>query len=177
MQAESKPQISAIVAMTENRVIGYQNQLPWHLPADLQHFKAITSGHPILMGRKTFESIGRPLPNRTNIILTRDSAYQKPGCKIVASVGDALALATLDHTEIFIIGGAEIYRQFLPFTTRLYITLVHEDFTGDTYFPIIDLSEWKEMKREAHTADEANHYPYSFLLLERETESINHTSR
>jgi dihydrofolate reductase len=158
---------SGIVAMTEDRVIGYQNRLPWHLPADLKHFKTITLGHPIIMGRKTYESIGKPLPNRMNIIISRDPNYQVLGCFVVPSIEAALATAGPDQQEIFIIGGAEIFRQSLVRLERLYITLVHEEFEGDTYFPAIDLNEWKEISREAHTADEVNHYPYTFIVLEK----------
>ena len=159
--------ISAIVAMAENRVIGAQNRLPWHLPADLAHFKSITTGHPILMGRKTYESIGKPLPNRTNIILTRDPHYRADGCLVVSSIDDALAQATSNQQEIFIIGGAEIYQQLLPRIQRLYITLVHEIFDGDVFFPELNMNEWKEVAHEAHTADEKNVYPFSFLVYER----------
>jgi dihydrofolate reductase len=167
MQTENKATVSAIVAMTENRVIGFQNRLPWHLPADLKYFKTVTTGHPIIMGRKTFESIGKPLPNRTNIILTRDPHYQMNGCVIAPSVDTAIAAAAKESQEIFIIGGAEIYRQFLPRVERLYITLVHEEFDGDTFFPMLDNNEWKEVKHEAHTADEMNHFAYSFLVWEK----------
>src|SRR6188472_2703937 len=124
MDTLNKPILSAIVAMAENRVIGKNNQLPWHLPADLKHFKTITTGHPILMGRKTHESIGKPLPNRQNIILTRDSNYVAAGCTVVTSVKAALQKA--ESPEVFIIGGAEIYRQLLPQVQRLYLTIVHD---------------------------------------------------
>src|SRR5437868_6783924 len=121
----NQPIISAIVAMAENRVIGKNNQLPWRMPADLQHFKAITTGHPILMGRKTYESIGRPLPNRTNIIMTRDATYTAAGCEVVTSIDEALQRANDLHShEIFIIGGAEIYHQLMPRIQRLYLTII-----------------------------------------------------
>lgn len=167
MQTRSGPVISAIVAMAENRVIGAKNQLPWHLPADLAHFKSITTGHPILMGRKTYESIGKPLPNRTNIIMTRDPYYQVDHCIVVSSIDDAIAAASDEHQEFFIIGGAEIYQQLLPSIQRLYLTLIHQEFEGDVYFPELNMSEWEEISRAAHTADEKNVYAYSFIVLER----------
>ncbi len=169
-----KPQISkkmffsAIVAMGENRVIGDDNTLPWHLPADLQHFKKITLGHPILMGRKTYTSIGRPLPKRTNIILTRNPKLAAPGCIVITSLdklADHAELATTE--EIFVIGGAEIYQQLLAKIQRIYMTIVHDEFGGDTYFPELDMKKWKQTSREFHEADEENEYDYSFLRLER----------
>jgi dihydrofolate reductase len=169
MNATSSPILSAIAAMAENRVIGKNNQLPWHLPADLQHFKLLTSGHPILMGRKTYQSIGKPLPNRTNIIMTRDPHWQAPaGCVVVTSPEQALQqAAALPAKEIFIIGGAEIYHQLLPITQRIYLTIVHHTFAGDAYFPVLDTTAWQETNRTRHTADEKNAYDYSFLTLER----------
>lgn len=165
------PFLSAIVAMAENRVIGKNNQLPWRLPADLKHFKALTTGHPILMGRKTYESIGKPLPHRTNIILTRDASYQAPGCQVVTTIKAAIAQATAEgHSEIFIIGGAEIYRQLLPDIERIYLTIVHETFEGDAFFPELPAA-WREIKREEHTKDADNPYDYTFLTLEK----ISHT--
>lgn len=162
------PKISAIVAMSENRVIGDDNQLPWHLPADLKHFKTITSGHPILMGRKTFESIGRPLPNRTNIIITRNPSFQAPGCIVIQSIDDAVKRAEeAGSDEIFIIGGAEVYTQLLPNIERIYLTIVHDEFEGDTFFPELNPSEWVEVKSEVHDEDEDNDYSYSFVVMER----------
>jgi dihydrofolate reductase len=158
--------LSAIAAMDKNRLIGKDNQLPWHLPADLAHFKAITTGHPILMGRKTHESIGRPLPNRHNIVLTRDLSYEAEGITIVHSLDEALA-ACPDDDEIFIIGGAEIYRLALPRLQRLYLTFIDHAFTGDVYFPAWAANEWQEISREAHEADEKNAYGYAFVTLER----------
>ncbi len=160
------PKISAIVAMSENRVIGDNNQLPWHLPADLKYFKTLTSGHPILMGRKTHESIGRPLPNRTNIILTRNRDYQTDGCMVVTSVQDAMQQVN-GSDELFIIGGAEIYQQLMPQIQRIYLTIVHEDFHGDAFFPVLHAEEWREVSREEHVADDANEYDYSFVVMER----------
>lgn len=162
--------LTGIVAMGENRVIGKNNQLPWRLPADLKHFKRLTTGHPILMGRKTFESIGRPLPDRTNIILTRDPTYSMPGCVVVTSLKDALAHAVmLESREVFVIGGAEIYRQTLPSLSRLYLTIVHHFFDGDAFFPELAPDEWKEISREFHHSDVENPYDYSFVMLERQS--------
>lgn len=164
----SLPKISAIVAMSENHVIGDDNQLPWHLPADLKHFKTITSGHPILMGRKTYESIGRPLPNRTNIIITRNASYEAPGCIVVQSIHEAVErAAAIGSNEIFIIGGAEVYKQLLPNIERIYLTIVHDVFDGDAFFPEFNANDWIEKERARHDADENNEYAYSFILMER----------
>jgi dihydrofolate reductase len=168
MNHTNRPLISAIVAMAENRVIGKNNQLPWRLPADLRHFKAITTGNPILMGRKTYESIGRPLPNRTNIIITRDAQFKAPGCIVVTSLEDAIRYASMENVrEIFIIGGACVYQQLLPHIQRIYLTVIHHVFDGDVYFPELDKKEWKEQECLSHAADEENPYAYSFLKLER----------
>jgi len=168
MNKNKLPLLSAIVAMAENRVIGQNNQLPWRLPADLKHFKTITTGHPILMGRKTYESIGRPLPDRTNIVITRNAHYCATGCLIVTSLQAALEQAAHNQcNEIFIIGGAEVYSQAMPALQRIYLTVVHHDFAGDAYFPTLNKQEWKEIDRENHLADKDNPYPYSFLKLER----------
>lgn len=162
------PTLSAIAAMAENRVIGKDNKMPWHLPADLKHFKNITSGHPVLMGRKTFESIGQPLPNRTNIILTRDSSYSAGDCLVVTEAETAISMASeIDQDEIFVIGGAEIYKHLLPQIQRLYLTIVHESFTGDTFFPALKEEEWREVSAEHHRRDEKNAYDYSFIVMER----------
>jgi dihydrofolate reductase len=163
-----RPIISIIVAMAENRVIGNHNQLPWHLPADLKHFKDITTGSPILMGRKTYESIGRPLPNRTNIVMTSDNTFKAPGCIIVTGIEDAMMYAENNNVrELFIIGGATIYQQFLPKTDRIYLTIIHHAFEGDTYFPEIDLLKWTETSAETYTSDANNPYAYTFLVLDR----------
>lgn len=162
------PTLSAIVAMAENRVIGNGNKMPWHLPADLKHFKTVTNGHPVLMGRKTFESIGKPLPNRTNMIITRDRQYSAQDCLIVNDLNTALSMAQeIDQNEIFVIGGAEIYRQLLPKVQRLYVTEIHHPFQGDAHFPELDVSEWQEVAREDHQADDKNAYAYTFVTLER----------
>jgi dihydrofolate reductase len=170
MQSPTQPIIAAIVAMAENRVIGHHNQLPWRLPADLQHFKAITTGHPIIMGRKTYASLGRPLPHRTNIIITRNPQWEAPGCIVVTSIEKALAHAALmPQRELFIIGGADIYKQTLPSIQRIYLTIIHHSFTGDAYFPELPEKLWEQKTAEHHTADAENTYDYSFILLERRT--------
>lgn len=158
--------ISMIAAMDKNRVIGNQNKLPWHLPADLKHFKQLTLGKSILMGRKTFASIGRPLPERTNIIITRDPLFKAAGCEIYHSIPEALA-KTATESEIMIIGGANIFEQCLPLAQTLYLTIIKHDFVGDTYFPRLDLSEWREIESHEHQPDEKNSYAYKFITLSR----------
>ncbi len=147
-------QISIIAAMSENGIIGSNNKLPWHLPEELKYFRKVTTGKPIIMGRKTFESMGsKPLPNRTNIILTRTPHFSVTGCMVVDSVEDALKVA-LGHEEVMIIGGGEIYKLFLPLVSRLYLTLVHQNFSGDTHFPPILWEDWNlisEDKQEGFT--------------------------
>jgi dihydrofolate reductase len=165
--SQNAPILSAIAAMTENRVIGKDNKMPWHLPADLKHFKTLTSGHPIIMGRKTFESIGRPLPNRTNIILTRDSNFAADNCIVVTSPEAAITLGKeCDQEEVFIIGGAEIYQQLMPAIQRIYLTIIHHEFAGDAFFPELS-QEWHETSRERHRADESNEFDYTFLTVEK----------
>ncbi len=158
--------ISIIVAMSTNRVIGRDNQLPWHLPADLKHFKQTTMGKPILMGRKTWESIGRPLPGRTNIVITRDENFEAPGCVVVHSIDSALQAAG-QQDEIMVIGGADFYCQALPRADAIYLTLVHEDFEGDVFFPELDEAGWKEVERVDCEADDRNPHAYSFIRLDR----------
>ncbi|MDH5514555.1 MAG: type 3 dihydrofolate reductase [Gammaproteobacteria bacterium] len=158
--------ISVIVAMADNRVIGNRNRLPWHLPADLKHFKATTMGKPIIMGRKTWESIGRPLPGRTNIVVTRDPDYVADGCVVVHGIDAALAAAA-DFDEVMVIGGEEFYRQVLPRASTLYLTLVHDSFEGDAFFPELDGREWREQAREDFEPDDNNPHAYSFVRLER----------
>ena len=160
--------IAIVGAMAENRVIGSDNRLPWHLPADLRHFKQLTLGKPVLMGRKTHESIGRPLPGRTNIVVTRDRSYLAPGCVVVHSVDGALEAAE-GCAEAMVIGGTEFYRQLLPRTDRIYMTLVHKEFAGDAFFPELGESEWQEVERTDCAPDENNPWPYSFIRLERIT--------
>ncbi len=158
--------LSQIVAMGERREIGQDNALPWHLPADLKHFKATTMGKPIIMGRRTYEAIGKPLPGRTNIVVTRNPDYEAPGC-IVARSLDAALEAAGDVYEAIVIGGAGLYREALPATGRIYLTEVHSPFEADTYYPDFQTDAWREIGREDHTADEQNPYPYSFVILER----------
>jgi dihydrofolate reductase len=158
--------ISGVVAIAENRVMGKNNQLPWHLPADLRHFKNVTMGKPILMGRKTYESIGKPLPGRCNVIITSDETYHAPGCVVATCIDNAFA-AVSDSEEICIIGGAGLFQQTLPQIQCLYLTIIHHPFDGDTFFPELDWSEWKEIQREDHQPDDSNRYAYSFLTLLR----------
>lgn len=153
--------------MARNGVIGKNNTLPWRLPADLRYFRQLTTGHPIIMGRKNYEDIGKPLPGRTNIVVTRQGAYTAPGCIVVNSIEQALMTAAAAD-EVFVIGGADIYRQTLNAADRLYITEIDADIDGDTFFPEFDRSRWREVRRERHAADELNPYPYSFVLLERD---------
>ena len=149
--------ISIIAAMSENGIIGSNNKLPWHLPEELKYFKKVTTGKPIIMGRRTFESMGnKPLPNRTNIILSRLPNLSAPGCIVVNSIEEALKVArkTPEMNEVMVIGGAEVYQLFLPLASRLYLTLVHQNFVGDTYFPAITCSDWNlvsEDKQEGFT--------------------------
>jgi len=159
--------ISLIAAMASNRVIGINNTLPWHLPADFKHFKAVTMGKPILMGRKTYESIGRPLPGRTNIIITNNPSYVAEGCHVVNSIEQALTL-TEDDAEVMVIGGASFYQQTLPIAQRIYLTIIHHDFEGDAHFVEVDESIWREIERVDCQPDEKNCYPYSFLTLEKQ---------
>jgi dihydrofolate reductase len=169
----TQPRIALIWAMARNRVIGQGNTLPWRLPADLQHFRELTSGHPVLMGRKTFESLGRPLPNRTNIVISSRTDYVPPGCLVAHSLDEALVLALphvpLQDPQIFVIGGAQLYAQMLPRADRLYVTLVETEVAGDAWFPEFDLDAWRETQREAHPEDDKNLYPYIFLTLERKS--------
>lgn len=162
--------ISFIVAMDENRVIGKDNQLPWHLPEDLKYFKRVTMGHPIIMGRKTFESIGRPLPGRENIILTGNHEYHHDGCYVMHSLEELLEYCRKDEEkEYFVIGGAEIFRLLFPYADRLYITKIRHQFEGDTFFPLFPMSEWEIVSREKGIKDEKNPYDYEFLVFERKT--------
>lgn len=153
--------ISIIVAADENNVIGKDNDLIWHLPADLKHFKNLTTGHHAIMGRKTYESIGRPLPNRTFIVITRNADYKAEGCIVVNSLEDGIKAVTNDD-EAFIIGGAEIYRQALEHTDKIYLTRVHHEFEGDTYFPELRETEWKLAESRRMEPDEKNKYACSF---------------
>lgn len=158
--------LSLIVAMARNRVIGRANGLPWRLPADLKHFKALTLGKPVIMGRKTFASIGKPLPDRHNIVVSRDPQFSASGVSIAHSLEDALQQAQ-PAAEVMLIGGAQLYAQALPRAQRIYLTLIDADVAGDAYFPDHDDSEWLETARTDHDADAGNPYAYSFLVLER----------
>jgi len=158
--------ISIIVAIGENHAIGKNNQLLWHMPNDLKHFKDITSGRTIIMGRKTFDSVGKPLPRRRNIVVTRQD-ITIPGCEVVKSIEDGLALCK-DEDEVFIGGGAEIYKLAMHLTNRIYLTIIHKSFEADTFFPEIDQKIWQEIKREDFKPDEKNPLPYSFITLERQ---------
>ena len=164
--------LALIVAMSENNVIGINNKLPWHLPEDLRYFKHITLGKPIILGRKTYDSIGKPLPGRTNIVVSRRADLEISGCKVVGSLDEAIELAEAQTLvdgaeEALVIGGAEIYRQALPRCERIYLTRVHATIDGDAYFPELDLQAWREIGREDFTAVEPNPFDYSFIVYER----------
>ena len=161
-----------IVAMAENRVIGINNKLPWHLPNDLKYFKQVTMGKPIVMGRKTFESIGKPLPGRTNIVITRNAGWVSDGVKVAHSLNQAYELAAAigeidGQSELMIIGGDQIYQSSLSEVDRIYLTQVHASVEGDAWFPELDWSQWKEIGREDFSAEGPNPYDYSFIVLER----------
>lgn len=164
--------LAIIVAQAENRVIGTNNKLPWHLPEDLRYFKQVTMSKPIIMGRKTYESIGRPLPGRTNIVISRQPDYAPDGVRVVASLEAAMELAesisVIDGAEeVMVIGGAQIYEQALAVADRLYLTQVHASVEGDAWFPAIAKDQWREVGREDFTAKEPNPYDYSFIVLDR----------
>lgn len=159
--------ISLLLAMDQKRTIGKDNDLPWHLPADLAFFKRVTMGHPIVMGRKTHESIGRALPGRTNIIITRDKNYTAQGCKVIHTIDEIKNIEENREDEIFVIGGAEIFNKTLQFADKLYITHIEETFEGDTFFPKIEESEWELVSKEKGIKDERNPYDYFFLLYKR----------
>lgn len=161
--------IAIIVAMDQQSLIGKNNDLPWKLSADLQYFRRVTMGKPIIMGRNTHESIGRPLPGRLNIIVTKNDQYVAEGCMVVHSVEDAIT-ACGDAEEAMIMGGASLYKQFLPLADRLYLTQVHANLEdGDTWFPEWHKSEWLELNREDHPADDKNEYPFSFIIYDRKS--------
>lgn len=159
--------ISLIAAMARNRVIGAGGKMPWHLPEDLKSFKKITNGHPVIMGRKTFDSIGKPLPGRTNFVVTRDQSLRLDGCRVASSLDEALARAgAVDvpgHEEVCVIGGGEIYRQALPSADRLYLTVIDRDFEGDAFFPDFDRAAFAVVSRDART----DPFPFEFQVLER----------
>ena len=164
--------ISLIVALSQNHVIGRNNNLPWYLPNDLKYFKQVTMGLPIIMGRKTFESIGKPLPGRTNIVITRNAQWNADGVRVVASIEEGIKLAEAiseidGRDELMVIGGDQIYRLALPLVDRLYLTEVHAHVEGDAYFPEFDRSRWDEIAREDYQASEPNPYDYSFVVYDR----------
>lgn len=163
----TKPVISVIAAMARNRVIGIDNQLPWQLPADLKHFKALTMGKPMIMGRKTWESLPGLLPGRSHIVVTRDPDYVAEGARVAHSLEAAIALAGELGDEAMIIGGANLYAQALPLADRLYLTLVDADVDGDAWFPAFDERQWVPEDREDHPADARNRHAYSFLSYRR----------
>jgi len=156
--------LSCIVAMDEGRLIGRGGDLPWRLPEDLKHFKRLTLGKTVLMGRRTWDSLGRPLPGRDNWVLSRDPAFRPEGCRVFADLQQALAAHA--GGELMVIGGAEVYRQALPLARRIHLTLVHARLEGDTWFPPLD-GQWHERAREDHAADARHPYAYSFVMLER----------
>lgn len=158
------PQIVLVAAVADNGVIGRDGALPWRLPADLKHFRKLTMGHTVLMGRKTFDSLGKPLEGRDNWVLTRDSHYAPPGARIFHDLDAALRAAP---AELYVIGGAELYALTLPVATRLEFTLVHGNIEGDTRLPEFDRSAWREVSREDHAADEKHAHAYTFVTLVR----------
>lgn len=161
--------VSAIVAVAKNLVIGKHGQIPWYLPADLQYFKRTTLNHHIIMGRRSFQSIGRPLPHRSNVVITRDAYFAATGCVVLHSLEQALEWAYDNgESEAFIIGGGEIYRQSMPYWDRLYLTEVEMEVEGDTYFPEPDWREWELVSDQAFQPDEKNEHPYCFKVFERQ---------
>ena len=159
--------LELVVAAAENDVIGRDGGLPWHLPADFRHFRALTLGRHVLMGRKTYESIGKALPDRTNLVLSRSAEFAPADCRVVATVEEACAAAGA-HSPLMVIGGAEIYRMCLPVASHIHLTLVHAQIEGgDTFFPDWRSPEWRESGRERHEADAKNAYAYSFITLDR----------
>lgn len=153
--------------MDENGVIGHEGGMPWHLPNDLRHFKSVTLEKPILMGRRTHESIGRALPKRENLILSRDSGYQAEGCHTVTSIEQGCERVRERAQELMVIGGAQIYQLALPIAHRIYLTRIHAAFEGDTWFPSFEQNDWKEVSQERHSADEKNPHAHSFIELHR----------
>mgnify|MGYP001615647395 FL=1 len=158
--------ISLIAAIARNRVIGKDNALPWKLPADMRRFKQLTIGKPIIMGRKTFESIGRPLPDRMNVIITRNKDFHAEGCTVVHSL-DEVITSVGEAQEVMVIGGSSVFQQFLPYAKRMYLTIIDEDIEGDVLFPEFDINEWHEQERIEYQPDEKNAYRYVFVTLEK----------
>lgn len=158
--------LTIIAAMSANRVIGRNNDLAWHLPDDLKRFKELTKGHHVIMGRKTYESMGKPLPGRTNILVTNQKDYKAPGCIIVHTLKEAIQKAEND-SQPYVIGGGKIYEQALPLSDTLELTLIHADVEGDTYFPEVDTKIWQIVAKESHQADEKHEYAFDFLTYQR----------
>lgn len=158
--------LSVIVAIDENNLMGSNNDLPWHLPNDLKRFKQITTGHTIIMGRKTYESIGRPLPNRKNIIITRNKNFNAEGCIVIHS-WEEIRQYIEEEDEVFLIGGADLIKQKLHQVDRIYLTVIHETFNGDIYFPKLNLDEWELVEEEQGVIDEKNVYPHTFYVYNR----------
>ncbi|SDJ68443.1 dihydrofolate reductase [Sediminibacillus albus] len=162
--------ISLLYAMDHARVIGYKNDLPWRLPNDLKFFKRLTTSHCVIMGRKTFESMNGPLPNRKNVILTRDEEYHPEGCEVIHSIDTIVDWSKANpEEEYFVIGGGDIFEQILPFSDRMYMTLIDEEFPGDTYFPMFDESEWSLTRKEKGEKNEKNPYDYYFIQYDRKS--------
>ncbi|MFD0619017.1 dihydrofolate reductase [Paenibacillus sp. GCM10027629] len=161
--------LSFVWAMGQNRVIGVDNKLPWRLPSDMAYFRRVTMGKTVLMGRKTYESIGKPLPNRRNVILTRSADYEAPGCEVIHSFEEVARLA--ENEEIMVIGGAEIYKQLLPIADRLHVTEIGASFEGDAFFPVFPMEEWKVVERTKGVVDEKSIYPHEFVVYERLSKS------
>ncbi len=163
--------LSLIVAAAENGVIGRDNALPWHLPDDLRYFQRTTLGKPVIMGRRTFESIGKALPERVNIVVSRSGQVRAPGVTVVSSLDEAVttaqSTATADAAEVLVIGGARLYSTALPLARRIYLTEVHACIEGDTFLPSIDWEEWHEVRREKHPVDHRHAYAFSFVVYER----------
>ena len=162
---------SLVVAMARSRVIGRDNALPWRLPADLAYFKQVTLGHPVVMGRRTYESIGKPLPGRHNIVVTHNRDFVAPGCTLVGSLGAAWQAAG-DAEEVCVIGGSSIFAETLPLADRIHLTQIEAEVEGDTYFPWFDLSEWTEHEIARHPPDGRHAYPFRILVLDRKTPSL-----
>jgi len=158
--------LSLCVAMDQNQLIGHNNALPWYLPADLKHFRAITMGKPIIMGHKTYNSIGRPLQDRLNIVLSRNKNLMIAGCQVLHGIEEVLTLSK-QYKESVVIGGTTLYQKLLPKVQRMYVTWIHAEFVGDTYFPDYHSEKWQEVERINYPADEHNIYPYSFTVLMR----------
>ena len=158
--------VSIIVAVAKNGIIGKENDLPWCLSEDLKHFKRTTLGKPVIMGRKTYESVGKPLPGRRNIVVSRNPSYEVEGCEVAHSIEEAVEMAAAAD-EVMVLGGGRLYADALPITDRIYLTRVDAEVEGDTRFPDLDMGEWQEVDRWTHPADEKNDFPCTFLILER----------